>query len=236
MTATGARVNVALADGRLRVHALADVYEVQVVSVRPRLSTDARAARAAAEVAVEQAEGGFRVSVPDVGRGRPPEVLLDLVVPLGATLQADSGAAEVVCTGRLGRLQVRASSGSVHAETVDGPLQVSTARGPVTVHHCHGPVTVSTASGVVLLREVTQPATVTTGSGDVHVWWLAAPARVATSTGNVRLGWARGRPVALDLATTGGRVQVGVPSVGGGDLVQVVSVSGDIRVEPADRL
>lgn len=229
-------VDVTVPAGRLRVRGRDGITGVQVRTLGAKVAQDARAALAASSSSVVSSGESFVVSVGDPGgRGRAPQVLVELDVPTGTRLRVDAGEAEVVCTGSLGALDARTSSGSVNAELVTGPTAVRTGRGPVSLHRCEGPASISSADGTVIVREATEKTDVTTRSGDVHVWWLAAPATVRTSTGNVRLGWDRARPVRLDLTTTSGRLQLGVTSTPEAtDELAVRTISGDIRIEPAD--
>ena len=226
------RLAVQLPAGRLTVR-VDDVPAVLVRSVRAKLATDGRAVAAAEATSVDTGAGTVDVRVPDPpGRGRTPQVLVEVVAPAGTTVVADCPEAEVVCTGPVGSLQVATSSGSVHAEQVLGTLQVRTGRGPVTVLDCRGPVDITSSGGVVVLRHVADHAVVRNRSGDVHVWWLAASADVATTTGNVRLGWSGEGPVRLALASNVGRVRAEVSSSPAAEhAVRVTSVSGDITVE-----
>ena len=231
-------VVVTLAAGRLRVRAHDGVSEVQVRTVQAKFAHDSRAVAAASSSSVVSSGDEVVVTVGDPdGRGRAPQVLVDVDVPTGARLRVEAGEAEVVCTGSLGELTARTSSGSVNAELVTGRTDIRTGRGPVSVHSCQGSTRVSSADGTVIIREVSGRLEVSGRSGDVHVWWLAGPAAISTSTGNVTVGWGRGRLVRLDLDTTGGRVQTGLTSdPEAAEAVVVRTISGDVRVEPADGL
>lgn len=228
-------VEVLATAGRVLVRAAGDVEHVGVRSVRAKLRTDARAVAAAAGVSVENVDGRVRVQVPEApGRGRTPQVLVELDVPAGTSVDADVGEAELVCSGPIGSLVARSTSGSVHTEQVTGDLDVATGRGPVTVHHVVGAATVAVADAVVIVRAAEGPVTVRGRSGDVHVWWMVASAQVTTSTGNVRLGWARGRPVRLDVQTSTGALALDVRhDPDASEVLSVRTISGDVRITPA---
>ena len=217
------------------VRAADDVPTVSVRSVRAKLSTDSRAVSAAAAVSVERVEGRVSIGVPEVsGRGRTPQVVVEVDVPAGTSIDADVGEAELVCSGPIGSLAARSTSGSVHAERVSGDLDVATGRGPVTVNQVIGSATVAASDAVVIIRVAEGPLTVRGRSGDVHVWRLEAAAQVTTSTGNVRLGWAQGRPVRLDVQTSTGAVRLDVPhNQAAPDAVSVRTISGDVRITAA---
>ena len=222
--------------GRVRVHADPDVHTVQVRSVEAKLPSDGRAVAAAAAASVTQEADRARVEVVDPpGRGRSPQVMIEVVVPVGTHVRADTGEAEVVCTGTVGDLWARTSSGSVHAEVVTGTLDVRSGRGPLTVHRCSGRAHVSVSDAGIIIRMAEGPLRVQGRSGDVDVWWLTATAEISTTTGNVRVGWARGRPVSLELPANAGSVSSDVPNDQGAvERLAVATISGDVRVSAAD--
>lgn len=231
-------VQTSMTAGRVHVRADPAVQAVQVLSIEAKLRTDARAVAAAASARVTSQQDLVSVEVPEpAGRGRSPQVMVDVVVPVGTHVRADSGEAEVVCTGTVGDLWARTSSGSVHAELVTGTLDVRSGRGPLTVHHCAGRAEVSVADAGIIIRAADGPVRIQGRSGDVDVWWLAAPGEISTTTGNVRVGWARGRPVSLTLPAHAGTVRSEVRSdPGAADSLAVATISGDVRVTVADPL
>lgn len=233
MTA-GRRLHVTMSAGRLLISADETTADVLVASVVAKLATDPRAVTAAASATIEQVGDCVYVEVPDPpGRGRSPQVLVEVRVPPGSEVVAEAHEAEIVCTGELGGLEARTSSGSVHVEQVTGALDIRTGRGPVTVHRCKGDALVSVSDAVVIIRVAEGPLQVRARSGDVHVWALNAPAEVVTATGNVRLGWAATRPVHLDLQSNTGRVDAAVrDDPYAPDVVAVRTITGDIRVTP----
>lgn len=231
-------VEVHVSAGRVMVRADAGEQGVRVASVKAKLSSDARAVSAASSVAITQDGGHVTVQVPEPsGRGRAPQVLVELAVAPGTDVTCEAGEAELVCAGRIGSLTARSSSGSVHADEVSGRLDVRTGRGPVTVHRCVGGGQIAVADATLIIRAVeAAPIDILGRSGDVHVWWLAASANVSTSTGNVRVGWAEGRPVRLDLTSGTGRLEAEVgDDPGAPDVLTVSTISGDIRVTPQRR-
>jgi hypothetical protein len=229
------RVEATLHAGRLRVRAQAELSTPVVNAAGPKLRSDPVAVEHAQRLYVSIEGSIVRVQAPPPpARGRAPQLLVDVSVPLGTHVTADAGEAQVVATGSLGSLRAHTSSGSVSAETVDGRIDVRTGRGPVTIHDCGGGV-VDVSDAVVILRSSRGPLDVRGRSGDVHVWWMSAPATVATSTGNVHLGWAHDRPVHLDIRTEIGRRVITVPdSPSAPDTLSVTSVVGDIKVTPAE--
>lgn len=221
--------------GRLRVSSDPGVTEPRVEGVRAKLTTDPRAVAAASGTAMSVVDGHLRIDVPEPpGRGRLPQVLVDVTVPAGASVTAQVGEAEVVCTGRVGDVYARTTSGSVHLERVDGTLDVRTGRGPVTVHVCHGPTDIAVADAGVIIRACEGPLRVIGRSGDVAVWRLSASADLRTTTGNVRIGWVQGRPVRLDVQAGTGLVDVAVrDDPRAADVLSIHTISGDVRLSRA---
>jgi hypothetical protein len=228
-------VDVAMTAGRLLVRADEGVAGPRVASIAAKLATDARAIDAAAGAVVEAGDHLLRIVVAEpAGRGRSPQVLVEVHVPRGTDVVADAGQAEVVCTGQVGALEVRTTSGSVHAEDVEGSLDVRTGRGPVTVHRYTGDARLSVSDAGVIIRAAHGPLSVHGRSGDVHVWSLAASAQIATSTGNVRVGWQGESAVRLDVATHTGRVDMRVGNdPNAQNVLAIRTISGDIRVTSA---
>lgn len=219
------------------VRAVDGASEVRVESVTAKLATDLRAIEAAAAVAIDTTDGQVRIDVPEPpGRGRSPQVLVEVQVPVGASVTADAGEAEVVCVGRLGNLTASTTSGSVHAEQVQERLDVRTGRGPVTVHLCAGPAEIAVVDAGVIVRAAEGPLTVRGRAADIAVWWLAGSAHLSTSTGNIRIGWDESRPVALALQTGTGRLDVAVAHDPGAEArLEIRTITGDVRLTPARR-
>lgn len=225
-------VHVRMAAGRVLVRTDPAVRGASVSSVRAKLATDARAISAASSTHVTQVNDTVSVEVPPVpGRGRTPQVVVEVVVPPGSAIDADVDEAELVCTGTIGALFARTTSGSVHAEEVAGPVDIRTGRGPVTLHRCAGAATISAADAGVIVRAAFAPLHIRGRAGDVHVWELSAPAQIATTTGNVRIGWAGRTPPRLDIGTSTGRVTIDVPDDrNASDVLAVRTITGDIRL------
>lgn len=207
---------------------------VVVVGIRAKLATDRRAAEAAETASVDYADGCVHVRVEEPpGRGRSPQVLVEVAVPEGASVRAEAAEAEIICVGRVADLSARTVSGSIHAEHVSGPLNVRTGRGPVTVHLCQGPAEVTVADAGVIVRHCAAPLRVNGRSGDVDIWHLEASADLGTTTGNLRVGWTRDRPVRLDISSGTGKLQVDVANdPAATDVLAVRTISGDVRVVP----
>ena len=229
------RVDATLYAGRLLLRAEAGLSAPVVKVAGPKLGTDPVAVEHAQRLTVSVDGSSVRVHAPPPpGRGRAPQLLVDLSVPQGTHVWADAGEAQVVATGPLGSLRAHTSSGSVSAEKVTGRVDVRTGRGPVTIHACDGGV-VDVSDSVIIMRSSRGPLEIRGRSGDVHVWWINAPATVTTSTGNIRLGWAHDRPVHLDVRTELGSRVVTVPDdPTSPDTLTAASVVGDIKVTPAE--
>jgi DUF4097 and DUF4098 domain-containing protein YvlB len=184
---------------------------------------------------------------------------VDLAVPEGTTVVAETGSAELDADGPLGSLTFRTGSGDLRFDSVDGDLSVKTASGDArgtsvvgdaTFHSASGELSISgvggrivarTASGDVHVGSVDGPVQVSAVSGDVEIGSLATGrTSIRTVSGDVEVGVAEGTDVYLDLGSTSGDVTSELaPSPGpGGDAgpdldLSVATVSGDIRIRRA---
>ena len=126
------------------------------------------------------------------------------------------------------------------------PVRLLSTSGDLSTEDRVGPQTFETHSGDIKVRRARGPLEATTTSGDVQLG-LRAPLRsveIQTSNGDVKIDLARGLGCALDLRTTSGTLDVGVPMVlrgadrhamagsiaGGGTPLTVRTSSGDVTV------
>jgi DUF4097 and DUF4098 domain-containing protein YvlB len=183
---------------------------------------------------------------------------VDLAVPTGTTIVAETGSADLEVDGPLDALTFRTGSGDLRFDSVDGDLSVKAASGDArgtsvggdaTYHSASGDLSISTVGGAVVCR---------TASGDVHVGIVEGSVQVSavsgdvgmgslmtgrasihTVSGDVEVGVAEATDVYLDLGSTSGDVTSDLePSSGPGggapDLdLSIATVSGDIRVRRA---
>ncbi len=226
---------VRMEDGRLVVDAEGpDGRRAAAATVRPRLKHEREAAVLADATRVEaSADGGVRVEVPPWTGRRIPQVEVQLQVPAGSRLLAETGHADTLCRGSLGEVDVAASSGSVHVDHA-ARASVRTASGPVTLFRVDGPLSLQTERGTAIVRDTHGAADLVTGSGELHLWHAHAGVQARSTTGNIRIGVPTGLAVRIEASTRTGRLDVRVPSTAGADtLIEITTLSGDITVEHA---
>lgn len=223
--------------GRLVVRAKPETEEVTVLHVRAKSAGDSRAVKAASACVIREHSGTVHVDVPQsAGRGRTPQVMVEIHVPEGANVDAETGEGEIVCTGEIGDLRSRTTSGSVHAEGIAGKVDAKTARGPITIHRLGGRSVISASDAGVIVRTVDAPLKIVGRAGDVTIWTLESSAAITTSTGNVTVGRLPDRPIHLELETSTGRVDSALPNdPTATETLLIKTVTGDIHVDKARR-
>jgi hypothetical protein len=129
------------------------------------------------------------------------------------------------------------------------PLRITTLTGDVDLSGLNGAITVKTVSGDLLLSALGGPVSVRSVSGDVKLNGLSGSALEATTvSGDVDLTWPPAKPAELSLKSITGEVYAdpavsfsnlkaksyvgyqlhGSYGAGGGPLVKLESVSGDV--------
>ncbi|GAB3635749.1 hypothetical protein GCM10027422_13390 [Hymenobacter arcticus] len=128
-------------------------------------------------------------------------------------------------------------------------LRIKTITGDLDLSALRGTISVNTVSGNILLSALAGPVTARSVSGDVKLQQSgAAPVRAASVSGNVDASWPAGQSADLSLHTVSGEVYAdpavtfsnlkeksyvgyelhGSYGPGGGPLVKLESVSGDV--------
>ena len=203
--------------------------------------------------------GGHRLTIEYRGKRfgwRGTDLSVELTVPAGTDVAAQTGSAELEVTGSIGRLTFGSASGNCRFDRVDRDVSVKTASGDLsgtdtggrfTFHSASGDarmgeaagdIVARTASGDVSLGAVGGSVEVSTVSGDVSVGALrTGRASIKSVSGDVEIGISRGTRVYLDLGSTSGEtvselnMADGDSDGGPADLeLRVGTVSGDVRV------
>jgi len=180
------------------------------------------------------------------GRGHTPDVEVD--VPRGATVVIEAGSADIEADGLAGDQRYRTASGDMTLRAVSGRVSVDAVSGDVDISATgEAAVTIKTVSGDVELRAATLTVLeATTTSGDLRIAGRLAgpgPFAIVTVSGDTLL--APAGDLRIEMATLSGdmRSKVGGRTEGsrghrslvvggGGPLVSLRSLSGDLLVVP----
>lgn len=215
-----------------------------VITVEPRRGAEDLAERTRVElvgnrlvIEVPKPEGFFF--------GSSGSVVIEAVVPVGSSLEAESGSGDVRGRGRLARAEVRNGSGDVELEDAGdarirsgsgdvtladiGMAVLSSGSGDIRVRRAAGRTDIHTGSGDVLVNEATE-LTVETGSGDAVVDNGRGALRLTTGSGDLTVRHAGSGEVTAKTAS--GDVIVGVPH-GTAALLDCSTVSGRVRSDLA---
>ncbi|WP_433263828.1 DUF4097 family beta strand repeat-containing protein [Actinosynnema sp. CS-041913] len=148
--------------------------------------------------------------------------------PIGSSVIAKSGAADVTVTGAAARLEIRTGTGDVTADRADASSQVNSGSGKVRLGPMLGGLRAKTGSGDIEVSSVGGNTILYTGTGDVWLGAVQNDVQVRTGSGDVTVAdAASGR---IQMGTGSGDVRVGIrPGVAA--QIDLVSSSGTARSE-----
>jgi DUF4097 and DUF4098 domain-containing protein YvlB len=213
-------VELRIPAGTIRARATdTDTTELDITGERAdRVKAELRPVSGGHKLVISARNGGFGFKSWD------RDLRIDLVVPTGTTLDAETGAADVDATGELGAVSIRSGSGDLAFEGVTGNVVAKVASGDVRGGEVGGDLTVHGASGDVSVRKVGGALTCRTASGDVHVDDLGGDAQITGASGDIDLGAVR--QGTLTLRSVSGDIAVGVVP-GTGVWLDLTSTTGD---------
>ncbi|MFW3172735.1 DUF4097 family beta strand repeat-containing protein [Geodermatophilus sp. CPCC 206100] len=220
-----ARIEVAFGSVQVRASERTDT----VVTVRPRNPRSSADVAAAANALVDFAAGELVVR----STGRPrllffpagAEVDVDVALPEGSSVDVRTAAGGIVCTGRLGAVELESTHGDLRLDQASA-LRARTSTGGITAAAVDGEAEAHTSYGTVRVGQTAGPARLATGYGDITVDRALASLTGRTKYGQVRVGQAvRG---SLVLETGYGEVEAGVRA-GTAAWLDVHSGGGRIR-------
>jgi hypothetical protein len=233
-------LSIRLGDGRARLRAV----DGDSVRIRDRHGRDL-----ADMFAIELGDGSASFHADkrwDRGRRHTPDVEVDL--PRGATVVIEAGSADIEADGLAGDQRYRTASGDITLRAVSGRVALDAVSGEVDISATgESAMTIKTVSGDVDLRAATLTVLeATTTSGDLRIAGRLAgpgPFAIVTVSGDTLL--APAGDLRIEMATlsgdlrskVGGRTEGGrghrtLVVGGGGPLVSVRSLSGDLLVVP----
>lgn len=242
-------VSIELGSGDVAVTA-ADVSEA-VVTLTPASAGDPDALDLIARSRVDLRGNALRIKVPRVtGFRLHPDVVVRATVPIGSSVGAKTGSADLRLDGTFGEMSLKTGSGDVWVDasgdaavsTGSGDVRlglvdaasVKTGSGNISVERSRGDIELTTASGDVHVADVGGDAQLNTASGDVEVGSSAAEVAAKSASGNISVLRARGGEVRAKSAS--GNVAVAV-ATGTATLLDCSSITGGIRseLEPVDQ-
>lgn len=199
------------------------------VQVRPGDPSKKGDVIAAEQIQVEYANGRLVVKGPKGWRQWTPwrggeSISVQIDVPSGSRIVAETGVATLQCTGRIGECRYRTGAGDIRLEEA-GSVELRAGAGDITVDVVAGRAEIRTA-GAVRIGSVNGPAVVRNSNGDTWIGQVTGDARMNAANGGISMDLASGTvlarnangPVrigeiasgAVDLQTAFGAVDVGV--------------------------
>ncbi|MFC5182754.1 DUF4097 family beta strand repeat-containing protein [Actinomadura harenae] len=175
--------------GRVRI--IAVEQDETTVVVLPANDSKGRDVKAAEQTTVEFADGVLRIGAATAGNqyfGSSGSVEVTVQLPAGSTVEAKSGSAELVTTGRLGDVAFEGAYREIKLDEVAG-LRLKAVDGDVEVGRMSGSGEISTSRGDITVGEAQGGKVV-----------------LATQTGDITVGAAAGVSASLDAGAGNGRV------------------------------
>jgi DUF4097 and DUF4098 domain-containing protein YvlB len=197
-----------------------------VVEVRPDNPTNKSDLRVVEQTRIEYADGRLLIKTPkNLGYwfGRTGSIDVEVKVPSGSDLRADTGLGDVVVDGQVGECYLKTGYGEIRAERT-GALMVNTGGGDVTVEHAEGDAMVTTGTGAVRVRHITGSAMVKNSNGDTWIGAVDRDLHATAANGGITVDRAEASVAAK---TAHGSVRVGEVVRG---QVMLQTASGDLEV------
>jgi DUF4097 and DUF4098 domain-containing protein YvlB len=230
------------------------------VEVRPSDPSHEPDVTTAEQTRVELTADGLLIKSPKQ-RGlqvfsKPGSVDVTIGLPAGSRLRAETGAAMLRASGRLGACQAQSGVGEIDLEET-GPAELTAGAGSISVGLIHGSAEIRTGSGRVRLTEIDGPAEVRNANGETTIGTVTGSLRATSSNGSIAVERAGGDVTAktangslrlesvsrgvVSLQTSMGEIEVGI-AAGTAALIDAQTKMGSVRnglvtaggPEPAD--
>ena len=209
-----------------------DSTTVEILPASPGKKSDLEVAEA---TRVHFGDGRLEVRSPKAHIGlfsKPGTIEVIVRMPTGSVVRADTAYGDIDVDGELAECRLKSSYGDLRAEAAI-VLRMESGYGDVTARRLIGDTEFSVGWGKVEVDDVSAPLRVKT-SGDVRLHRVSANVQAHTGYGHVTVDEATGG--SLDLATSYGRIEVGVAR-GAATYLELNTSHGRVRNElvPSDK-
>jgi DUF4097 and DUF4098 domain-containing protein YvlB len=222
-----ATLDLALSDVRISASDRTDT----TVEVRPSDPGADLDVTAAEQTRVEYADGHLLIKAPKQRKigtfGKPGSTEVDITLPAGSRLEITAGIANLVGTGTLGDVRIKAGVGDLTLDRT-GQLDLTTGVGDVAVTAAAGRATMTTGGGLLRVGEVRDDAVLKNANGESRIGTVGGNLKVSNSNGDVRAEQAGGDVTAT---TANGSVRIGSVTRGA---VSVKTAFGGVEIGIAD--
>ena len=223
-------ISVTLELGIGEVRIVAGDRSNSIVEVRPSDGARKADVELAEQTRVELAGGRLLIRAPRGWRYYSPwggreSIDVEIALPAGSHVRADTGVAALRASGRLGEcrfktgvgeirvehaaaVRLNTGAGDISVDRVEGRAEVSTGTGTVRMGALEGGGTIKNSNGATWIGAAGADLRVKAGNGDIAVDHALASVDARSANGNIRLDEVgRGLVVA---ETAAGRVEIGV--------------------------
>jgi len=228
---TTGRITAYLDIERGDIRVVAGDEDVTVVDVTPTDPTNEKDRRAAEATTVTCADGHLRVAGPKNGvvglSKKYGSVRVSVRLTSGSELDAHAALGEIAVEGELGGCRAKTSAGDIRVQAATS-ADLRTGIGIVVAGDIDGDTYCSTGSGAVHIDRIGGRAEVKNSNGDTRISDSGGPLRVKSANGSISVDRAQGNVVAttangnlrigcaesgsVQLKTSLGRIEVGIPT------------------------
>jgi DUF4097 and DUF4098 domain-containing protein YvlB len=202
-------VTVELGVGHVRM--VASERTETTVDVRPTDASKKSDIAAAGQTRVEYANGRLLIKAPKGWKqygfrdhGDSVDVQIDL--PTGSQVRAESGAGTFRCTGRLGECHFRTGVGEIQVDEASGPVDLKAGAGDITLGRATGHADVTTGTGALHIGSIGGTAVVKNSNGDTWIGKVTGDLRVNAANGRILVDEAQASVAAK---TANGDIRIG---------------------------
>jgi DUF4097 and DUF4098 domain-containing protein YvlB len=186
-------VTVELGVGDLRI--VASDRTDTTVEVRPSDPAKQADMTAAEQTRVEYASGRLLIKAPKswrryTPRGGGESVDVQIELPAGSHLRADTGVAALRCQGRLGECRYKTGAGDIQLNQA-AAVQLRTGIGDITLEQADGDAELSTGSGSVRIGRIDGTAVIKNSNGDTWIGQVSGDLRANAANGRISVDRAR---------------------------------------------
>jgi hypothetical protein len=196
-----------------------------VVEVRPADPDNELDVQAVQRTNVEFADGELSIRTPklsSVFRTRYGSIVITVDLPAGSRVQGDTALGRLTCTGELGEVRFRTSTGDIRVEQARCPnLKTSTGRMIVDRATGHADLV---GAGEMRIREINGTAVIKNVNGDIFVGDSSGDLRLKAASGNITVQRANGD---VDAKTASGSIRLADVARGS---VALESAAGELEI------
>jgi beta-lactamase regulating signal transducer with metallopeptidase domain len=157
-------------------------------------------------------------------------VRYEITVPHDYNAELNTAGGSISITNLTGNVRSNTRGGSLSFDRINGTIQGATSGGSVSVAYSRGRTQVTSSGGSITLRHLQGDTQANTTGGSVTIEDVAGNLQAATQGGFIRGRYSSPPSGIVRLATTGGSIDVAIPS-GAGVHLDAAAQGGTVRTD-----